>query len=38
MKLTKTNQTKRKPNKKKNLKKIWDAFDTEDKTKKLELL
>jgi transcription initiation factor TFIIIB Brf1 subunit/transcription initiation factor TFIIB len=40
MKFIKTNQTKRKPNKKKNLKKIWDAFDTEeiDKTKKLELL
>lgn len=40
MNVIKSNQTKRKPKTKRNLKKIWDAFDTEklDKTKKLELL
>ena len=39
MKLIKSNQTKRKPNKKKNLSKMWGAFDNEtiDQTKKLEL-
>ena len=39
MNLTNTRQTKRKPNKKKNLSKLWGAFDNEemDKTKKLEL-
>ena len=39
MNLTKSNQTKRKPNKKKNLSKMWRAFDNEeiDPTKKLEL-
>ena len=39
MSLVKTKQTKRKPLKKKNLKKMWAAFSNEgiDKTKKLEL-
>ena len=39
MNLIKTKQTKRKPLKKKNLKKMWAAFSNEgvDKTKKLEL-
>ena len=39
MNLTKSNQTKRKPNKKKNLSQMWRAFDNEeiDPTKKLEL-
>ena len=39
MNLTNTRQTKRKPNKKRNLSKLWGAFDDEaiDKTKKLEL-
>ena len=37
--LMKSKQTKRKPNKKKNLKKLWDAFDSEtmDTQQKLEL-
>ena len=37
--MAKTNQTKRKPKKKKNLKKLWSAFDNEELgiTKKLEL-
>ena len=40
MNLVKSNQTKRKPNKKKNLKKLWDAFDNEsmDTSKKLEVV
>ena len=39
MNLTKSKQTKRKPNKKKNISKMWRAFDNEeiDPTKKLEL-
>ena len=39
MSLIKSNQTKRKSNKKKNLRKLWDAFDSEtmDSAKKLEL-
>ena len=39
MNLIKTKQTKRKPFKKKNLKKLWGAFDNEELgiTKKLEL-